>query len=110
CVILVVLGFAISAGQGTILLLASPDGSIPGWGGTPIEQLFWYALGGALLVVVPFGIPVLAIALFAWRLIVRTIGRPRLSAFLEATVIVVAAAVLIPRASLRMSCFGSVCR
>lgn len=89
--------FVLSAVQGVVLLTSSSDGSIPGWSGSPIEQVFWYAVGSMFFVTMLYGIPVLLVALLAWRLAIRLVGHPRLTAYLVATVLVVAAALRIER-------------
>jgi hypothetical protein len=38
--------FIVSAVQGVVHLAWSSDGTIPGWSGSPIEQVFWYAVAG----------------------------------------------------------------
>jgi hypothetical protein len=61
--------------------LVSKDGSIPGFGGTPIEQVFWFAFGSVAFTTAIIGVPILAIALVLWRLVVRVSGHPRAVAF-----------------------------
>lgn len=87
--------FVLSAIQGVILFASY--GSVPGWPGSPIEQVFWYAVGSVFYTAVFFGIPVLLVALLAWRLAIRLVGHPRLTAYLVASVLVVAAAIRIER-------------
>jgi hypothetical protein len=89
--------FVVGAVQGTVLLASSTDGTIPGWSGSPIEQVFWYAIAGVFFLSLFFGIPVLAAALLAWRVAIRVVGHPRLTAYIVAAVMVLAATVLIPR-------------
>lgn len=89
--------FVLFAVQGVVLLTSSSDGSIPGWSGSLIEQVFLYAVGGVFFTTVFFGIPVLLVALLAWRLAIRFVGHPRLTAYLLATFLVVAAALRIER-------------
>jgi hypothetical protein len=88
--------FALGVIQG-IVLLASYAGTIPGYGGSQVEQIFWYAIGVVFYWPLVFGIPVLLVALLVWRLAIRLVGRPRLTAYLVATVLVVAAAIRIER-------------
>jgi hypothetical protein len=88
--------FVLSAVQG-VVLLASRDGSIPGWPGSPIEQVFWYSVSGVFMVAVFYGVPVLLVFLLPWRLAIRLVGHPRLTAYLVVTVMVLAAALLIQR-------------
>lgn len=80
-----------------VLITSSSDGSIPGWSGSPTEQVFWYSVGNVFFVTVFYGIPVLLVALLTWRLAIRFVGHPRLTAHLVATFLVVAAALLIER-------------
>lgn len=87
--------FALSAVHGVVLFTSSSDGSIPGWSGSPIEQVFWYAVGSMFFLTAFYGIPVLLTALLAWRLAIRLLGHPRLTAYLVATVLVVAGALRI---------------
>lgn len=87
--------FVLSAIQGVILFAS--NGSVPGWPGSPIEQVFWYAVGSVFYTAVFFGIPVLLVALLTWRLAIRLVGHPRVSAYLVATALVVAAALRIGR-------------
>ncbi len=79
--------FALGVTQGLAFMVTSPDGSIPGWNGSPIAQL----LGYGLLVVVFFplviGLPVLIGSLALWRLLARIVGRPRLTAYVVAAVV-----------------------
>jgi hypothetical protein len=89
--------FVLFAVQGVALLALSSGGTIPGWSGSPIEQVFWYAVGSVFYTAVFFGIPSLLVALLAWRLVTRLVGHPQLTAYFVATVMAVAAAVLIER-------------
>jgi hypothetical protein len=89
--------FVLSAVQGVIHLVSSSDGTIPGWSGSPIEQVVSFAATGVLFLSLVSGIPVLVVALAAWVLTIRIVGHPRLTAYLVASVIVVGAAVLIER-------------
>jgi hypothetical protein len=93
------LGFVVGVVWGAVLLAASPYGSIPGWTGLPIEQVFWYGVAVVFYVPLVFGIPLLCVALLAWRAAIRVAGHPRSSAYLVAAVNVLAAAILIPRTS-----------
>jgi hypothetical protein len=85
----------LSAIQGVILFASY--GSVPGWPGSPIEQVFWYSIGTVFYSAVFFGIPVLLLALPAWRLAIHLVGHPRLTAYVVATLLVVGAALLIER-------------
>lgn len=87
--------FVLSAVQGVVLLASY--GSIPGWSGSPIEQVFWYAVAGVFFVAAFYGIPVLVVGLLAWRLAIRLWGHARLTAYLVATTLVLAAALRIER-------------
>lgn len=87
--------FVLSAIQGVILFALY--GSVPGWPGSPIEQVFWYAVGSVFYTAVFFGIPVLLVALLTWRLAIRFVGHPRLTAYIVTTFLVVAAALRIER-------------
>lgn len=89
--------FVLSTIQGVVLLASSSDGSIPGWSGSPIEQVFWYAVGSMFFLTVVYGIPMLLVALLAWRVAIRLLGHPRLTAYLLATVLIGAAALRIER-------------
>lgn len=80
-----------------IVLLASYGGTIPGYGGSPGEQVFWYAIGVVFFTTLILGIPVLVVAMVAWRLAIRVVGHPRLTAYLVATVMVVGTALVIER-------------
>jgi len=81
-----------------LVLMATYGGSIPGWDGSPVQQLLFYALTFVMFLPFVFGIPVLLVALLAWRLAIR-LGHPRLTAYLVATIMVVGAALLIERPS-----------
>ena len=71
--------FALFAVQGVVLFASY--GSVPGWSGSPIEQVVSYA-GGSLFYTAAFlGIPVLLVALLAWRLAVRLVGHPRVTVY-----------------------------
>jgi hypothetical protein len=89
--------FVLSAGQGAVILASSPDGSIPGWSGSPIEQVLWYAVGSVFYTALLFGIPLLLVGLFAWWLATHVVGHQRLTAYLVAIVMAVAAGLLIAR-------------
>lgn len=80
-----------------IVVQASFGGTIPGYGGSPIEQIFWHAVGGLFLLTLPLGIPALAVTLTAWRLATRLVGHSRLTAYLVGTLVVLIAAYLIER-------------
>ncbi|MBA2443803.1 MAG: hypothetical protein H0V49_00495 [Nocardioidaceae bacterium] len=80
-----------------LVLMATYGGSIPGWDGSPVQQLLFYALTFVMFLPFVFGIPVLLVALLAWRLAIRLVGHPRLTAYLVATIMVVWAAILIER-------------
>ena len=96
-VLLNALGFVLGLGQGAMILASASDGSIPGWTGSPVEQLFWYAVAVVFYVPLILGIPLLAMALIPWRIAIRIAGHPRLAAYVEAAVIILAAAILTPR-------------
>ena len=89
--------FVLFAVQGAVLFTSSSDGSIPCWSGSPIEQVFWYAVGSVFFTTLFLGIPVLLVALLAWRLAIRLVSHPRLTAYLVAAFLVVAAAHRIER-------------
>ena len=80
-----------------LVLMASYGGSIPGWDGSPVQQLLFHALTFVMFFPLVFGIPVLLVALLVWRLAIRLVGHPRLSAYVVATVLVVAAAIRMER-------------
>lgn len=44
---------------GTYTLATSEDGTIPGWSGGPVEQVFWYAVGSTFFTTASFGLLVL---------------------------------------------------
>lgn len=87
--------FILSFIQGVIFVASY--GSVPGWPGSPIEQVFWYSVSGVFMVAVFYGVPVLLVFLLTWRLAIRLVGHPRLTAYLVVTAVVVAAALLIQR-------------
>jgi hypothetical protein len=87
--------FVLSVIQGVVLFASY--GSVPGWPGSPIEQVFWYSVSGVFMVAVFYGVPVLLVVLPTWRLATRLVGHPRVTAYLVVTVMVVAAALLIQR-------------
>jgi hypothetical protein len=89
--------FVLYAAHGVVLFTSSSDATIAGWSGSAIEQVFWYSIGTVFYSAVFFGIPVLLVALLAWRLAIRLVGHPRLTACVVATLLVVAAALLIER-------------
>jgi hypothetical protein len=62
--------------------MASWNGTIPGWSGSPIEQVVSYALTFVLFTSAVLGVPILAIALVAWRALLQLGGHPRLWAFI----------------------------
>ncbi len=84
--------FVLSALVGVVLLTSSPDRSISGWSGSPIEQVFWYAVGSMFFLTVVYGVPVLLAALVAWGVAILCLGHPRLTAYLVAGVLVLAIA------------------
>lgn len=69
--------FILAIGQG-LVLMASWGGAIPGWTGSPIEQLASYGLSVMLFTSAVIGVPILAISLVAWRAVFRLAGHPRL--------------------------------
>jgi hypothetical protein len=71
--------FVLAIGQG-LWLMSSFNGAIPGWTGSPIEQLVMYALAVVLYTSVVLGFPVLVVGLVAWRALIRVVGNPRSSA------------------------------
>jgi hypothetical protein len=87
--------FVLSAIQGVILLTSS--GSILGWSGSPIEQAFWYSVASVFFMALFYGIPVLLVAILVWRVAIHLFGHPRLTAYLVAAFLVVAAALRIER-------------
>ena len=80
-----------------LVLMATNGGSIPGWDGSRVQQLLFNALTFVMFLPLVFGIPVLLVTLLAWRLAIRLVGRPRLTACVVATVLVIAAAIRIER-------------
>src|SRR5689334_4166318 len=64
---------------------------------TLVLQVLKYVAASMLLVVVPYGLALLIVALLVWRLAIRMVGHSRLCAVLEAGLIVVGAAILTPR-------------
>jgi hypothetical protein len=80
-----------------LVLMASSGGSIPGWNGPPLEQLLFYGLSFVVFLSLVFGVPVLLIGLLAWRLAIRLVGHPRLSAGVVATAMAVGAAIVVER-------------
>jgi hypothetical protein len=80
-----------------LVLMATYGGSIPGWDGSPVQQLLFYALTFVMFLPLVFGIPVLVVALLAWRLMVHLVGHPRLTAYLVGVLMLIAAAILIER-------------
>lgn len=80
-----------------LVLMATYGGSIPGWDGSPVQQLLFYALTFVMFLPLVFGIPVLVVALLAWRLAIHLVGRPRLTAYVVGGLMVIAAAILIER-------------
>jgi hypothetical protein len=71
--------FVLAIAQG-FWLMSSFNGSIPGWTGSPIEQLVMYALTVVLVTSLIPGLPVLVVGLIAWRVLMRVVRHPRLSA------------------------------
>jgi hypothetical protein len=59
--------------------------------------VFWFAVGVVFFLPLILGVPLVALAMLAWRMTIRVVGHARLAAYLLAASIVVAAAVLIPR-------------
>ncbi len=59
--------------------------------------MFWFAVGVVFFLPLILGVPLVALAMLAWRMTIRVVGHARLAAYLLAASIVVAAAVLIPR-------------
>lgn len=98
-------GFAFGLAAGIVLIISSADGSIPGYAGSTIEQAFWFGVGAVFFGPLLLGVPVLAVCLLTWRLLIRVVGRPRLTAFLVAAVVIVLVAALVPRTSLPVILF-----
>jgi hypothetical protein len=80
-----------------LVLMAAYGGSIPGWDGSPIQQLLFYALTFVMFLPLVFGIPVLVVALLAWGLAIHLVGHPRLTAYVVGALMVIAAAIIIER-------------
>jgi hypothetical protein len=84
----------LAIGQGAVLM-ASWGGTIPGWTGSPIEQLVSYGLTFVLFTSAVIGVPILAVSLVVWRALLRLAGPPRLwAAIVIAITTVVVAALL----------------
>ena len=82
--------FILAIGQG-LWLMATYEGTIPGWTGSPFEQIAWYSIAVVLFTSMIPGVPFLVAGLLAWRALIHVAGHPRGSA---AVVIVALAAVL----------------
>lgn len=102
------IGFALGAVQGTALLARSSDGSIPGWAGSQVDQVLWYAVAVVVFLPLTFGIPVLAVTSLAWRIAIELFGHARVAAYGIATVVVVGGAWAVPRADLGELALASV--
>ncbi|HSS34933.1 MAG TPA: hypothetical protein VLR93_01570 [Patescibacteria group bacterium] len=100
-VIIIVGGFVFGLAQGASMIVASADGSLAGWSGTAVEQVFWWAVGIVVFGPLVLGIPVLVVSLVVWRLLTRALGHSRRSAFLVAAIVVLFAATSIPRADVQ---------
>jgi hypothetical protein len=90
--------FLVGLVWGTVLAIASAD--FVGSYGSPLEAVFWWAVAVVFYLPLIFGIPVLGAALLIWRIAIRLVGHPRLTAYLTAAGFVGAAFVLIPRIDL----------
>ncbi len=97
--LLLAVWFVLAVLQGIALMATSPDGSIPGWSGPPVVQLLNYGLGVVLFIPLILGIPPLVVTLLVWRLAIRLVGHPRLTAYLLAAIAVLATALLVPHTS-----------
>ena len=82
-------------------IAASTDGSLAGWSGPAVEQVFWWAVGIVVFGPLVLGIPVLVVSLVIWRLLTRALGHSRRSAFLVAAIGVLLAVTFIPRADMQ---------
>lgn len=100
-VLLNAVGFAFGVAAGIVTISSSADGSIPGYRGAPVEQVLWFAVGAVLVGPLVFGVPLLAAYLVIWRLLIRAVPRPRVTALLIAGVVVVLVAALVPRTNVQ---------
>ncbi len=91
------LWFGIGLVWGVVLITESSDGSIPGYAGSGVEQVFWWPVAVVFSGPLVIGVPLLACTLLVWRVAIRVAGHPRLAAYAVAAAIVVAATILIPR-------------
>ena len=99
---IVILGvFMFGLVQGGSMIAASTDGSLAGWSGPAVEQVFWWAVGIVVFGPLVLGIPVLVVSLVIWRLLTRALGHSRRSAFLVAAIGVLFAVTFIPRADMQ---------
>jgi hypothetical protein len=90
-------GLALGIVHGTVLMATSTDGSIPGWTGSPVEQVIWYAVEVVVFLPLIFGLPALILLSAVWRAAIAFVGHPRIAAYGIAAVAVVSGLLLIPR-------------
>lgn len=82
---------------GVVQVASASDHSIPGYRGSGVEQAFWWAVGAMFFGPLLFGLPLLTAGLAVWRVAIRVTRRPRLTAYLLVAVIVLVAAIALPR-------------
>jgi hypothetical protein len=78
------------------VLLATEPGFIGNYG-SPMEAVVWWAVGSVIYLSFLIAIPILAVVLVLWWFASHAIGRPRLIAYVLATIVCLGAVVLIPR-------------
>jgi hypothetical protein len=93
-------GLALGIVHGTVLLATSTDGSIPGWTGSPVEQVIWYAIAVVVVLPLTLGLPALILLSAFWRAVIACIGHARFAALGIAAITVTSGALLIPRLNL----------
>lgn len=62
---------------GAYILAMSEDGTIPGWSGSPVEQVFWYGVGSTVFTTATFGLPVLLAVVVVLAVADKVSGRGR---------------------------------
>lgn len=96
-VLLNAVGLAMGIVHSTVVVATSPDGSIPGWTGSPVEQVIEYAVAVVVFLPLTFGLPALIVLSVAWRGASARVGHQRIAAYGIAAIAIGSGALLIPR-------------
>jgi len=76
---LVINGLALLAWMavGAYTLATSVGGTIPGWSGSPVEQVFWYGIGSTFFTTTTFGLGVLLAVVLVLAVLDKVSGPDR---------------------------------